>query len=310
MIKLALAVLALPLAAAFAQTPGAAFRDCADCPEMIALAPGQFLMGSTAEETVAEKEPEKYAKWEQPQHAVTIGQGFAVGKYEITRAEFAAFAAEANLPPNDGCFGFSFETQKWDKHAARTWANPGFAQTERHPVVCVAWPDAKAYAAWLSRKTGKPYRLLTEAEWEYATRAGTTTYRFWGNGRDAACRYGNVFDQDYAAATNNAEKPERFFRCSDGHRESSPVGSFAANPWGLHDTTANAWEWVEDCFHESYAGAPNDGSAWVAGECLQRGIRGGSWTSTPRNVRSAWRERDTPDFRYDNLGFRIARDLD
>jgi formylglycine-generating enzyme required for sulfatase activity len=155
-------------------------------------------------------------------------------------------------------------------------------------VVCVSWENAKAYVAWLSQETGQPYRLLSEAEWEYACRAGTTTRYWWGD---------------------DPPTPEQanFGRNVRGTTE---VGTYPANPWGLHDMHGNVWDWVEDCWNESYQGAPSDGSAWMSGDCSRRVLRGGSWTYGGRAVlRSAFRGRSFADFRSFNRGFRVARTL-
>ena len=158
-----------------------------------------------------------------------------------------------------------------------------------------------------AKTTHKPYRLLTESEWEYAARAGTTSFRYWGDDKNDGCAYANVYDLDaLKGLSQNPPNPDRYTVCHDGHVRSAPVGSFKPNAFGLHDMIGNVFEWLEDCFHENYEGAPSDGSAWIAGACEQRAARGGSWSSAPRNLRSAWRERDRPDFRYDGIGFRVG----
>ena len=160
-------------------------------------------------------------------------------------------------------------------------------------MVCVSWKDAKAYVDWLSGKTGKGYRLLSEAEWEYVARGGTRTSRYWGAGEGGQCEYAN------GAAS-----------CRDRSVYTAEVGSYRANGFGLHDVLGNVWEWVEDCWHEDYTGAPVDGSAWTSGgECGYRVLRGGSWVAKPRNLRSAIRIRNSTGNRVNFLGFRIARTL-
>ena len=176
-------------------------------------------------------------------------------------------------------------------------------------MVCVDWSDAKAYVASLAAKTGKPYRLATEAEWEYAARVGTMTARYWGDDRHAACAYANVYDLDGIAGWGEARSTERYSNCRDGYVFTAPVASFLPYAFGIHDMIGNVFEWLEDCFHDSYDGAPADGSAWVAGTCTQRSARGESWSSTPRNLRAGWRERDEPDFRYVGIGFRVSATL-
>ena len=283
--------------------------DCSDCPAMIAVPPGEFWMGSTDEETMREQEPAQFARWEKPRHRVTIAYRFAVGRYEVTRGQYAAFVAATRYPAGP-CSAWDFSANAWDTSPQRTWRDPGFPQTDSHPVVCVSWDDARAYADWLAETTGKPYRLLTEAEWEYAARAGTQSIRFWGDDKNAACEHASVYDYDSIEGQGKSPRAERFHQCRDGFVYTAPGGSFQSNPFGLYDMLGNVYEWLQDCFMDSYAGAPDDGSPQLAGPCTQRTLRGGSFTSTPRNVRSAWRERDEPDFRYDGIGFRIGLTLD
>ena len=250
--------------ARLAMQPGRVFRDCEECPEMVVVPAGSFVMGSPASEEGRHDD-------EGPQRRVTISKPFAVGKYEVTFGDWDACVAAGGCNrhrPDDGGWG-------------RGW----------RPVMNVTWDQAKAYVGWLSRKTGESYRLLSEAEWEYAARAGTRTRYHWGDsvGRNRAnCRgCGSRWDGNGTA----------------------PVGSFSANAFGLYDMHGNVWEWVEDCWHDSFAGAPSNGSAWVTGgSCSLRVFRGGSWFSDPRNLRSAVRGRSGSGNRVD-VGFRIARTL-
>jgi formylglycine-generating enzyme required for sulfatase activity len=183
-------------------------------------------------------------------------------------------------------------------------------QDGSHPAVCLSWNDAKAYVDWIARQTGKPYRLLTEAEWEYAARAGSSTRYSFGNDDKDLCRYGNGADQmaRNAKAVPNA-RGSIFASCRDGYAYTSPVGSFIENSFGLHDMQGNAWQWTEDCYHDSYRGAPLDGSAWKTGDCGLHALRGGSWNTNPNGLRVANR---LPTFTGDTsaaYGLRIARTL-
>ena len=173
-------------------------------------------------------------------------------------------------------------------------------------MLCVSWNDARAYAQWLSRKTGKRYRLPTEAEWEYAARAGTTTSRYWGDDPAQACRYANVADQSRLQTWGFGQKHD----CTDGHYFTAPAGGHAPNRFGLYDMIGNVWEWTEDCWNASYAGAPVDGSAWLAGDCAQRVERGGSWSTVPRFARSGARHKNSADYRDNLTGFRVGRNLE
>jgi D-alanyl-D-alanine carboxypeptidase len=283
--------------------PGETFRDCAECPEMVVVPAGNFTMGSPASETTRESVPDEYASRERPQHRVTIARSFALGKYEVTRAEFAAFVGATGRDPG-GCWFWDGSEAKDD--SSKSWRDPGFTQTERDPVACVSWGDAREYVRWLSNKTGQDYGLPSEAEWEYAARAGTTTARYWGEDPDSACGYGNVHDRT-SKAENQFVWPNH--DCRDGHANTAPVGSFQANRFGLHDVLGNVGEWVEDCWNENYSGAPTDGAAWTTGECAPRVLRGGSWYDHPRDVRTAIRDRYNPGVRDYGIGFRISRTL-
>jgi formylglycine-generating enzyme required for sulfatase activity len=268
--------------------PGDSFRDCPQCPEMVVVRAGSFIMGSPP------GEPGRFA-FEGPQRRVTIARPFAVGKYSVTRGELAIFLAETGRSAGDGCW--TFEDGQWQKRAGRSFHTPGFEQDDRHPAVCVSWEDATAFAGWLSRKTGKTYRLLTEAEWEYAARAGTTTPFWWGLSISTA-------QANYNGNLSYAGGPKGEYR-----GETVPVDGFALNPWGLSILHGNVWEWVQDCWANTYTGAPTDGSARMTGDCSHRVLRGGTFMYAPGFVRAAYRDRDPIVVRGHNLGFRIARTL-
>jgi formylglycine-generating enzyme required for sulfatase activity len=276
---------------------GQTFRDCkAYCPEMVILPSGTFTIGSPPSEAGRGSD-------ENPQKVVTIGYPIAVGKYPVTRGEFAAFVEDTGrkLGPCEHWDGKSFRVEE-----GIDWRN-AFYQTDRHPVVCVNWDDSQAYVQWLSRKTGKRYRLLTEAEWEYAARAGTTTPWYWGNGEGDQCLYAN--GADLSAKTQAIIVP-RFVSCDDKYPHTSPVGSFRPNKFGLYDMAGNVGEWVEDCYHDSYRDTPTDGTAVET--CMPkfhngRVMRGGAWNAIPDWLRSASRDIEVPSLRSDSFGFRVAR---
>jgi formylglycine-generating enzyme required for sulfatase activity len=275
------------------------FKECDVCPEMVAVPAGSFAMGSRKNEKGRDGN-------EGPQHPVTIVRPFAVGKFEVTVDQFAAFVKETGHDMGSTCD--VWQDGKWAERPGRSWNNPGFTQSGSHPVACVSWDDAKAYVAWLSGKTGRAYRLPTEAEWEYAARAGTTTRYHFGNDEKDLCRYGNGADRtarnDIAGAKSWTVLP-----CSDGHAYTAPVGSFPANGFGLHDVHGNVWEWTEDCWHDNYTGAPPDGSAWTTGDCKIHVLRGGSWGYPPVYLRSAVRGMIAANYRYINSGIRVATTL-
>ena len=243
--------------------PEGVFRDCADCPEMVVVPAGTFMMGSPSGEP-------GWLDSEGPQRKVTIARPFAVGKFEVTFAEWDACAAAGGCKHQPGDEG-------WGRG--------------RRPVINVSWHDAKEYAAWLSHTTGKTYRLLSEAEWEYAARAGTTTRYAFG---DMISKSQAQYSEGFAGSAGKTVE----------------VGSFLANRFGLHDMHGNVWEWCEDGWHPDYHGGPIDGSVWSGGDASLLVLRGGSWLSWgPEGLRSAYRGRNRPESRYDSVGFRLFRAL-
>ena len=279
---------------------GESFRDCQECPEMVVIPAGTYRMGSPEAEGGR-------GRSEGPLHDVRIQEKLAVGRYEVTRGEYGDFVKETGRETRRGCWVGDGGIKNWRQDGSRSWQSPGFGQGEGHPVVCVSWEDARAYADWLSDKTGETYRLLSEAEWEYATRAGTRTSRYWGDSETGQCRHANGADAAFGAAYGS--RPPRSLSCRDGSAHTAEVGRHGANAWGLSDMLGNVWEWVEDCWHENYKGAPEDGSAWVPeGRCEARAVRGGSWYYWSL-VRSAARGSDRPVNRNFDTGFRVARTL-
>lgn len=280
--------------------PGTTFRDCAHCPDMTVIPAGRFKMGSPRGQGFIDE-------W--PEHEVSIPRDLAVGTYEITVGQFRAFAEATGYEPDAACR--TIGEDGWPNRPDRHWHKPGFDQTDDHPVLCVQWGDARGYIAWLNAQTGGGYRLLSEAEWEYAARAGTDTDYHFGTSADAICDYANVADQSVL----------KKFRtwlvapCRDEFIFTAPVGSFKPNPFGLYDMNGNLWEWVEDCYVDNYDGAPTDGSARHAENCRidakegARVLRGGAWSEGTRNLRSAARSRMNRNVRYYFYGFRVAKDL-
>ena len=249
--------------------PFAEYKDCSECPAIVEIPPGTFMMGSPDSESERNDD-------EGPVHRVTIPASFAVGKYEVTFDEWDACVSAGGCSHKPGDEG-------WGRG--------------RHPVIQVSWNDVQTYLVWLSNKTGKTYRLLSEAEWEYVARAGTTTP--FHTGEQISTSQAN-FDGNYTY--NGSSKGE--FR-----DRTVPVGSFGANQFGLHDVHGNVVEWVQDCWNGNYKGAPSDGSAWTTGDCEDRVLRGGSWLNDPWIVRSAIRDGYRIDIRINLFGFRVARTL-
>jgi formylglycine-generating enzyme required for sulfatase activity len=282
------------------------FKECAKCPEMVVVPAGSFTMGSPPYEQGLYNDVIS----EKPQHEVTLTRPFAVGKFHVTVDQFAAFVAETGYDTGSICV--VHETGAWALGRGRSWRVPGFAQNGSHPALCLSWNDAKAYVNWLAIKTHKAYRLLTEAEWEYAARGqtqpGAYPRYFFGNDENDLCRYVNGADQTTRSAEPGA-KNWAVAPCSDGYARTSPVGSFPANDFGLYDMLGNAWQWTEDCSNDNYFGAPTDGSAWTYQNCSRHVLRGGAWDDNPPSVRSAVRFRILGTERGTTLGFRVARTL-
>ena len=276
----------------------AEFRDCADCPQMVVVPAGTFTMGAPPKEA-------DRADREGPQRRVTIGRDLAVGKYEVTREEFSAFVVATGYQAGDRCW-VNVNAANREEVLGKGWRTPGFEQEERDPAVCIAWDDAVAYAAWLSRRTGRSYRLLSEAEWEYSARAGTMTARYWGEASDQACNYANVHDVTSKAINKFSWEAHA---CDDGRAHTAPVGSFRPNEFGAYDMLGNVYEWVADCWTDDYSGAENDGRARIDGDCSRHVLRGGAWNSEPAVVRAAARFSDLSGNRDDDVGFRVARAL-
>ena len=277
---------------------GDVFRDCPTCPELVAIPAGYFMMGSPASE-------EGRFDDEGPQHQVTVGS-FALGRYEVTRDEYRAFA-EATGHSSSGCWIFDSDEGRAAGDVDASWREPGFAQGSGHPVVCVSWNDAQAYVRWLSRETGESYRLPSESEWEYAARGATTTRWHWGDAPSSQCGHANGAD---AAAKRSYSDFDEAAACDDGAMHTAVVGSYSVNTFGLFDMSGNVWEWVEDCWNQDYAGAPSDGTAWRSSDCGRRVLRGGSWIDPPPLLRSATRHRDATEGPSSFVGFRVARTLD
>jgi formylglycine-generating enzyme required for sulfatase activity len=243
--------------------PLATFRECdRDCPEMVVLPAGEFVMGSPTTETG------RYPN-EGPQRSVRIAKPFAVSKFAVTFVDWDACVSVGGCP-----------------HVS----DSGFGRGTR-PVINVRWDEAQQYGAWFSKMTGRPYRLLTEAEWEYAARAGSTTAYFWGE----QIGKGNANCNECGSQWDN--------------QKTSPVGSFESNAYGLYDMAGNVWQWVQDCYHDNYYGSPTDGSGWTIGDCSHRVVRGGSWGTLARHLRSANRDWYSADDRDFHIGFRLARTL-
>ena len=276
-------------------------QDCPECPKMVVVPPGSFDMGSP-------DWIEGPGNWSGPQHLVTIRKPFAVGVHEVTRGEYRRFVEETGhvteIHPEYGCQ--HYDGNDW--HHPFNWHNPGYDQTDDHPVVCVGWHDAQAYVGWLSDKTAQDYRLLSEAEWEYVARGGASEGG-WLDVLIDPCRYENGAD----LTAQRDHESWNVASCQDGHTWTSPVGSYEKNGFGLHDVLGNVAEWVEDCWNDNYRGAPTNGSVWNQGECDRRIPRGsywgnliGKWSVIGRG-NGAWVGHGGDGTSF--TGFRVARTL-
>ncbi len=259
----------------FGIMPGARFRDCDACPEMVVIPPGRFQMGSPEDERGRSSD-------EGPVHEVTIDRPFAIGRFEVTLAEW------------DVCF---------QARACRVLPDDRRGGGNNRPVTNVSWQDAQQYVSWLSTLTGKQYRLPSESEWEYAARAGTGTPRYWAE-RGIACAFANVYDIS-GQRVHQFEWPH--FTCIDANATTAPVGDYLPNNFGLYDMLGNVWEWVQDCWNDGYSNAPADGTAQLNGDCRRRVVRGGSWKNIAWATRSAFRGWQGVNDQVDANGFRVAR---
>ena len=274
-----LAGLAAGSAYAAAPVPGKVFKDCKDgCPELVVLPAGSFVMGTPDDEMG--RQPD-----EGPLHTVTFAKPFAISRFQVQASEWDAYIRQSGVKIADG-----------DTRPGRacTASKPTYAQGPKQPAVCMDFQDVEHYVAWLSKKTGQHYRMLSEAEREYAARAGST----------GPFPFPMDPDTEYGISRHaNTYGPK------DGYSFTSPAGSYPPNAFGVYDMHGNVYEWVADCWHDSYAGAPTDGSAWQDKHCETRHIRGNDWGEAPIFSRSGNRNDRPATTRGDWLGFRVAREL-
>ena len=267
---------------------GERFRDCAECPELVVVPAGSFMMGSPPDEPERESAREEQVR-------VSIRQPFAVGAYSVTRGEFSAFVQATGYKVDPGCWFWTGTT--WEERAETSWRSPGFAQDDQHPVLCVDLEAAKEYVTWLSTRTGKTYRLPSETEREYVARAGTNTPFWWGSSISTDMA-------NYDGRHKYADGPTGMWR-----QMTMRVDSFPPNAWGLYNVQGNVWDWTDDCWNESNAGNPGDGTARLDGECTWRVARGGAWNYAPTYLRAAYRYWNEPANRSSVQGFRVVRQL-
>jgi formylglycine-generating enzyme required for sulfatase activity len=283
-----------PAPVAALPSPGTVIHDCPACPAMTVLPAGRFKQGSAPGESDS-------TAFDKPLHWVSIDRSLAMATNAITVDDFQQFVA-ATGRDMQGCDTYD---DGWKHRPKSSWKDPGFTQTGTHPVTCVSWNDAAAYATWMSAKTGHKYRLPSASEWEYAARAGTEPAQPWTSGSADACANANVADQSAARRYPGWT----VFACNDSYVYTAPVGSFNANAFGLNDMLGNVFQWTEDCWNADYAKAPIDGSARSDGNCSEHELRGGSWFSTPAYVRAGYRNHFAADYRTSTVGIRLVREL-
>jgi formylglycine-generating enzyme required for sulfatase activity/class 3 adenylate cyclase len=284
--------------------PPKTFQNCPNCPEMVVIPAGSFQMGAAPGENERFQVPTSEANRDQPQHQVTFAKPFALGKFDVTRAQFAAFAKATGFHPRPGCTTVVGNT--WTPQPQATWEEPGYAQTDKDPVVCMNQVEIITYLSWLQRTTGKDYRLPSEAEWEYAERGGTNTAFYWGDDPKDACIYENVGDQDYGTKYGVSNP----MPCKDGFTDLAPGGSFKPNPFGLYDMAGNNFVLTADCWNESYTGAPTDGSAWMTGDCTRHVARKAAFGNPhPWIFLASHRGAEGSIVKRNRFGFRVALSL-
>jgi formylglycine-generating enzyme required for sulfatase activity len=269
--------------------------------DMVLIPAGRLTMGTIGDSGAPSDIARMLAGMEKPQHAVDV-PAFRLARRAVTRGDFARFVAATGHEAK-GCE--VFDGASWTNPETASWKSPGFPQTDRDPVVCVSPADARAYMDWLATLTGRAYRLPSEAEWEYAARAGTGGQRYWSKAADQ-CLHANGATRTYR--DHFPKEPDFNRACADGFVFTAPVGSFRANPWGLYDMLGNVWQWTADCGNQTYRGAPADGSAWRSGACENQTYRGGGWYDGPWLLRYSMRNGNRATARSNGVGFRLASD--
>lgn len=282
---------------------GTRFKDCEYCPAMIVVPAGQFVMGEARSSVMRDGSVRPHG----PTRLITLPEQFAVGRFEVTEAEFAAFLSSTDMTRSDSCGMLSVEQEALDADGYPA------LDDSKLPVVCVSWLDAVAYTNWLSDITGHRYRLLSEAEWEYVARAGSQFAWPWGDEASDICLYGNVLDQSALQRLIDhpvSQLPGAAAQCDDQSPVRSEAGRYRSNAFGVHDMIGSVWEWVADCSVLPYPDEPTDGGAVLPPQpCSHRAVRGGSWRTRIERQRPSFRGRDPETTSSDIFGFRVARDL-
>lgn len=273
-------------------------KDCSFCPEMVVIPSGSFTMGFHGG---VSKE-----RYEGPVRNINIDYAFALGKTEITNSQYQKFIEDTDYISGTGCAIWDGKT--FFHTDGKDWRDPGYGREilPEEPVVCVTWNDVKAYTNWLAKKTGKSYRLPSEAEWEYASRAGSSAKYTWGDDPNGGCEEANIYD----LSASNPNRPWTPVTCDDGFASVASVASLKPNNFGLYDMTGNVWEWVQDCYFMPVPYFPRDGSPVESKtQCDRRAVKGGGWSSPLTWQIPTFRGRDPLDRISHLFGFRVALDL-
>ena len=306
-IALALAAAAAPPAPAVAAP---VIKDCRDCPSLIAISAGSAVLGSAAQERAAAGIVPLFGDREGPQYRVTFTAGYLIGQTEVTRGQYRAFVTATGYPTAPTCGVHDAPSDSWGPRPGYDWTKPGFAQDDNHPAVCISYDDARAYTAWLSRKTGQAYRLPSDAEWEYAARGGTQTPWYWGRAPEAGCTRANLLSSGTIAALGSPKSTADRLVCANPRSFTVPVASYSPNPYGLYDMAGNAFEWAADCDSPDNRDAHSDGTARTTGDCVRHYLKGGAFHTPFWLTRSAVRGAPIPaDMHMFAVGFRVARSI-
>ena len=312
----AVSIVVLGVSTSEAGQPGKRNLDCEGCPIMVVLPTGYFELGSTPGERDWAVRQGGKSEWyadEYPRVSVHISREIWMSETEVTVGQFRDFVNATGHDADGKCRYLDETDHEFKQGASRTWRDPGFRQADDHPVVCVNWHDAQSYVRWLSRKTGEAYRLPTEAEFEYAAKAGTDTMRYWGNdgSNTELCAYANAADQSLKHLFGGSAD---YAPCDDGYVFTNPVSGKGKNAFGLYGALGNVWEWVQDCYakdvyqnlQDQYPAPVTQSNMNRKGACA-RVLRDGSWLTFPWIIRAAFRVRDAASYRSNDLGFRITR---
>jgi formylglycine-generating enzyme required for sulfatase activity len=287
------------------------FGDCRDCPDLVVIPAGHAKLGSTGEERARSGIIPLFGDREGPPYEVTFIAPFAIGRTEVTRGQYRAFAEATHRAPGPSCGVHDAATDGWGPKPGYNWTNPGFAQDDSHPAVCISYNDAVAYTNWLSERTGKAYRLPSDAEWEYAARGGTSTTWYWGDAPETGCGIANILAMGTVQALGNPKSLANRMVCANARNFTVPVASYPPNPFGLYDTAGNAFEWAADCNSPDNTTARTDGSARTDGDCSRHYLKGGAFHTPFWLTRPAVRGAPLPaDVHMFAIGFRVARSID